>query len=765
MITTQYINLNMVPAGVLPVMHVSQFDIGRPLGVVVYDGSAEIDLDDYTVTIEATRTDGTPITAAVTTDGNIGAFVTTATMTNKDDLYPAQLVIVDGDSNRVASLPFMMSVVKAAMDENSEAIEEDAPLYQQYNAAIQALIVNEITAEAAARQAADNTLQNNINTEAATRAAADNTLQAQINQIIAPSGEAPSAAEVENARIGADGVTYPTLGDAIRTNDSLLKSQITNYNSYNILHDFGTFANGTSGGVTYTWNTDHTKCTAVGTTTGTSVNNVYNTDGMPNGMIPGRTYGIKCETTDENLLLELTAYSGSTTLDTLFITESIDYTIPNNCTKLRFRIRTRHTTQSPSTVNASIFVAVLNAKSNAELTQNVNQNAEGIDENANKIINLMEYNSYDILREVGSFADITSGGVTYTWDANHAVCTAVGTTNALSICNLYAGNALPAGMVSGEKYYVKVNTTDTNLLLEIIAYNGSTNVDDVYLTEDTVYTVPQTATRLTIRIRTRYTTQSPSTVNDTISVAILNAKSNANLTAEVEEIADRIAESLNFMQIFPKYTTIGDSLMGGFMNRDGVSVNTETAKAAGNNWVNYIAIRIGRTFTNLAKGGSTAKEWRESLLTSANIDTDCYLVGIGVNDHRDALTIGSASDIKTDFNNNTDSFYGNYDFMVRQLMAWKPTAHIFCFTIPTIEGGTSEDYNTAIRYITALYPSKVHCIDLATEQAYNSSIITDNYTGRHFNPIAYNYMSGIIENAINEYMKNNDEIFATAPYQ
>lgn len=249
---TQYIRLNMVPAGVLPVMHVSQFDIGRPLGVVVYDGSAEMDLDDYTVTIEATRTDGTPITAAVTTDGNVGAFVTTATMTNKDDLYSAQLVIVDGDSNRVASLPFMMRVVKAAMDENSEAIEEDAPLYQQYNAAIQALIVDvraDLNAEVAAREtaiaaetaariaadnaetaariAADDTLQTHINTEAQTRAAQDTNLQNQINQLVAPSGSAPSAAEVQNARVGANGLTYPTLGDAIRGQITDLDNQIT----------------------------------------------------------------------------------------------------------------------------------------------------------------------------------------------------------------------------------------------------------------------------------------------------------------------------------------------------------------------------------------------------------------------------------------------------------------------------------------------------------------------------------------------------------
>lgn len=140
MIATQYINLNMVPSGVLPVLHCTQYDVGRPLGVVVYDSAGTVDLDSYTVTIEGTRSDGTPITAAVTTDNEVGVFTTTATMTNNADQYLARLVIVDGDSNRVGSLPFVMRVVEKTMDENAESIAEDQSLYQQYTATVQTII-------------------------------------------------------------------------------------------------------------------------------------------------------------------------------------------------------------------------------------------------------------------------------------------------------------------------------------------------------------------------------------------------------------------------------------------------------------------------------------------------------------------------------------------------------------------------------------------------------------------------------------------------
>jgi lysophospholipase L1-like esterase len=260
---TQFINLNMTPTGINPTFHIAQYDVGRLLGFYVYNGSEVVDLDGYTCTIEATRTDGTQITADVITTDNQGVFAVTAEMSNVADKYDCQLVIIDSNANRFASLPFIMDVITAALNGNAESISEDRTLYQQYNAAMQAALANEannrinadnlekvtrqsavntlqnnintetterinsITLEAETRQIADETLQTNINTEASTRATQDSLLQSQINQIIAPSGEAPSAAEVQNARIGADGVTYDTLGNAIRGQVTDLKSALS----------------------------------------------------------------------------------------------------------------------------------------------------------------------------------------------------------------------------------------------------------------------------------------------------------------------------------------------------------------------------------------------------------------------------------------------------------------------------------------------------------------------------------------------------------
>lgn len=186
--TTQYIDLNMVPSGYPPVVYMSQYDVGRPVGFVVSASGSAVDLDSYTVTVEGTRSDGTAFTVPVTTDGNVGAFETTATMTNKADRYPAQLVITNSGGDRIASIPITMMVVKAAMDENAESIEEDRTLYQQYTGTVQSLIADiraSLSAEAGTRSAADTALQNSISAETAARMAADADLQEDFTDQVA----------------------------------------------------------------------------------------------------------------------------------------------------------------------------------------------------------------------------------------------------------------------------------------------------------------------------------------------------------------------------------------------------------------------------------------------------------------------------------------------------------------------------------------------------------------------------------------------------
>lgn len=65
-----------------------------------------------------------------------------------------------------------------------------------------------------------------------------NVLDSRVDEIVAPSGSAPSAAEVTDARIGADGVTYANLGEANRTQFSDLKADLASEKDDGLFHRY-----------------------------------------------------------------------------------------------------------------------------------------------------------------------------------------------------------------------------------------------------------------------------------------------------------------------------------------------------------------------------------------------------------------------------------------------------------------------------------------------------------------------------------------------
>lgn len=119
--------------------------------------------------------------------------------------------------------------------------------YEEADRALKSDIEAEIGTESTARAAADNVLRNEIeeeienrnaavltvtnalNDEITNRTTADENLQTQIDEIVAPTGGAPSAEEVTNARIGANGTVYQSLGEAIRSQVGFLDDAVFDF--------------------------------------------------------------------------------------------------------------------------------------------------------------------------------------------------------------------------------------------------------------------------------------------------------------------------------------------------------------------------------------------------------------------------------------------------------------------------------------------------------------------------------------------------------
>lgn len=259
----QATKLGLRPGGVPLVLHTSQYDQGWMVTFTLYNGS-----DLYVIpegvsgTIRCLRPDGTAYAEAVTV--NCGASTVVASIGEQINIVAGratcEIVLVDSSENRIGTANFYVEVEKAPIDDDAQITQESLAYAEQVLDELQSVAAyhvrltqaetdidslesglaaeianraNAVSAEAAARQAADNTLQSNINSEASTRATQDASLQSQIDQLVAPSGSAPSAAEVENARIGANGITYDTLGNAIRGQVTELSSAI------NLLTDDG----------------------------------------------------------------------------------------------------------------------------------------------------------------------------------------------------------------------------------------------------------------------------------------------------------------------------------------------------------------------------------------------------------------------------------------------------------------------------------------------------------------------------------------------
>ena len=222
MAITQNHVINIQPGVSAPlVIHCSQGDTGTQINLTVVNGDEEFDCSSYACSVHGVRSDGGnwgPITCTVS--GSTVCFSLTSAMTAVAGACLAEISV-----GTVGTANFAMLMENATF-ENGVTYSNDVSVYQNILNAVQAGLS---LAEAAVANEKDERIAA-VNAEASARASADSNLQSQINQIVAPSGEAPSAAEVQNARMGADGVTYDTLGTAIRTQASSLKEDIVKVN-------------------------------------------------------------------------------------------------------------------------------------------------------------------------------------------------------------------------------------------------------------------------------------------------------------------------------------------------------------------------------------------------------------------------------------------------------------------------------------------------------------------------------------------------------
>ena len=235
-----------------------------------------------------------------------------------------------------------------------------------------------------------------------------------------------------------------------------------------------------------------------------------------------------------------------------------------------------------------------------------------------------------------------------------------------------------------------------------------------------------------------------------------------------------LLENGGYINIFNKIACIGDSLT------EGVFEYTENGevKYAGKpqgfgpySYPSQLARMTGATVGNYGVGGATAKSWLETTAC-----TDCfkeenkaqaYIIALGTNDTNYDGDVNTDIDV-SNYNNNSDTFVGNYAKIIQKCLELQPKAKIFVVTIPK----TRTDYHNAWTTGNSKIKAVAEKLGVYVLDIYTYSESFDNpdeykkhfYSGGHRNAVGYKRTAMEYATYISWIIYNNPDDFRNVQY-
>lgn len=227
--------------------------------------------------------------------------------------------------------------------------------------------------------------------------------------------------------------------------------------------------------------------------------------------------------------------------------------------------------------------------------------------------------------------------------------------------------------------------------------------------------------------------------------------------------------------IFHNWGFIGDSLSSGAnYTKEGTSgrifANYDYS------WCQRVIAMIGQAKgSNWSVPGYTAKSWitqywdneqkapYETTGADSYFKTDkkqIYTIFLGTNDAGTDVTLGDYdSDVDlSNFENNADTFIGNYVGIIQRIKSIAPSAKIFVLTCVPSSSAETGGYNDFIRSLPEKF-TNVFLVDLAEYMPRNTKFDSDYIRMGHFSTQGYQYLANCIATYIDYIIRSNPDAF------
>ena len=223
-------------------------------------------------------------------------------------------------------------------------------------------------------------------------------------------------------------------------------------------------------------------------------------------------------------------------------------------------------------------------------------------------------------------------------------------------------------------------------------------------------------------------------------------KSNKKVTDYIlEKVEKGFEDYYSTFSVFEKIGIIGDSFSSGQIYIEGLS----TGAHYGLSWGQIMARRCGVNVYNYSASGLSTRSWLTNnsrglpkliAYCGNNDDKNLYIIALGLNDGSISDYLGTPEDMKLDYTQNPDTFYGNYARIIENIKLYAPNAKIILSKMPRIiTASPYPSFDEAIGNIAEHY--SLPLISPADDDFFTSPFYVNGLNSYHPTSILYGGMA------------------------